>query len=219
VSSGDQAHGVPERVPGARDAVVEHEDWGKRTRNLLLVIGAIELAALALRNGRQRAARAATAALGVAGLFFVYETGEHGGELVYSYAGGVGTRSGDAADVERLLLAGLYHQAMADRRNGKPAGAAALFAEMGQRFGAVPGVRTLAVESRWRDAGDVAGARLQVDSLISDAADDRSRRAATILKVDLLAAMGYQDSARAILEPLLQAAPSPRLQAKLDSLR
>jgi hypothetical protein len=32
----------------------------------------------------------------------LYEAGEHGADLVYGYAGGVGTRYGDTADVTRL---------------------------------------------------------------------------------------------------------------------
>src|SRR2546426_12629456 len=63
-------------------------------------------------------------ASGVVGLMVavsLYEAAEHGGDLVYGYAGGVGVRSGDPADVARLLVAGLYQQAMLDRRQGKPA--------------------------------------------------------------------------------------------------
>ena len=43
VKSGEDAHGPAERVPGARDAVGEHEEWGERTRNLFLVVAALEL--------------------------------------------------------------------------------------------------------------------------------------------------------------------------------
>src|SRR5918996_1434584 len=46
--SGTAAHGPVERIPGARDAVVEHEEWGERTRNLFVVISLFELAALLL---------------------------------------------------------------------------------------------------------------------------------------------------------------------------
>ena len=56
----------------------------------------------------------------------VYETSEHGGELVYSYAGGLGIRTGDEKDIERLLLAGYYNQAMADRKAGRSDSAAQL---------------------------------------------------------------------------------------------
>src|SRR5881397_799888 len=44
--SGTAAHGPVERVPGARAAVMEHEEWGIRTRNVFLVVAALEIAAL-----------------------------------------------------------------------------------------------------------------------------------------------------------------------------
>jgi uncharacterized membrane protein len=106
VHSGLDAHGPVERIPGARDAVVEHEEWGKRTRNIFLIVGAIEIAALILmRRGRVEKARGAlwgSAIVGCIGLWPLYEAGEHGADLVYGYAGGVGTRYGDTADVTRL---------------------------------------------------------------------------------------------------------------------
>src|SRR6266496_2878204 len=47
VQSGTDAHGPVERIPGVRGAVVEHEEWGERTRNVFLVVGALEILALA----------------------------------------------------------------------------------------------------------------------------------------------------------------------------
>ncbi|MBL8962314.1 MAG: hypothetical protein JNJ98_20805, partial [Gemmatimonadetes bacterium] len=107
VKSGDDAHGPAERVPGARNAVVEHEEWGERARNIFLLIAAVELVGLAIAEKNRRLVHAASAVIGLGGVFAMYETGEHGGELVYSYAGGVGVRSGEPEDVERLLMAGL----------------------------------------------------------------------------------------------------------------
>jgi len=220
VKSGDDAHGPVERVPGARPSVIEHEEWGERTRNIFLIVSAVEILALALAPERRRFARMATAALGLYGAYAVYETGEHGGELVYSYAGGVGIRSGDTADVERLLLAGLYHQAMLDRREGRGTDAGILFDEMARRFPDDTAIRLLAIESMLRDRGDVAGARAAIEGLNPPAADARNTRAVELLKVDILAAAGHRDSARAILEPLVEAAPAnARLRAKLDSLK
>ena len=96
VQSGVAAHGPVERVPGARPAVVEHEEWGERARNVLLLLGAIELVGLALRRSPKATfVYAASALVGLVAAFAVYEAGEHGGELVYAYAGGVGIRSGD----------------------------------------------------------------------------------------------------------------------------
>src|SRR5687768_6239654 len=85
--SGVDAHGPAERVPGAREAVIEHEEWGERSRNLFLLIAGVEVLGLVFAS-RRRYFHFASAALGVAGLFTIYETAEHGGELVYSYAGG-----------------------------------------------------------------------------------------------------------------------------------
>src|SRR5687768_5764519 len=65
VKSGTDAHGPAERVPGARDAVVEHEEWGIRTRNMLLIVAALELIALGLmRLGKARYVHIASAVVG-----------------------------------------------------------------------------------------------------------------------------------------------------------
>ncbi len=50
VQSGGDAHGPVERVPGARDMVEEHEEWGERTRNVFFLVVALELLALILRK-------------------------------------------------------------------------------------------------------------------------------------------------------------------------
>ena len=116
--SGLEAHGPVERVPGSAQAVGEHEEWGNRTYRAFVVVGLLELLALALRSrGYAKPLLVASALVGVGGLLLLYEAGEHGGELVYSYAGGIGIRSGAPEDVGRLLLAGLYHQAQLDRKS------------------------------------------------------------------------------------------------------
>ena len=95
VRSGQDAHGPVERVPGSYAAVVDHEEWGERARNLFLGISGLELIALtlwALGSRRARLAAGLSAIAGLVGLFAVYEAAEHGGELVYGYAGGVGIR-------------------------------------------------------------------------------------------------------------------------------
>jgi uncharacterized membrane protein len=105
---GHRGHGPVERVPGSRAAVEEHEEWGERTQIVLLVLGAIELVGLLMRKSpRARAVNIVAAVVGVVSVVSVQETREHGGELVYAYVGGVGIRSGDPKDVERLLLASL----------------------------------------------------------------------------------------------------------------
>src|SRR3989449_7689803 len=122
VKSGTDAHGPVERIPGARAAVMEHEAWGERTRNVFLAVAVLEVLALAVA-GRpwRRWLYVGSALVGPGGAYSLYEAGEHGGELVYTYAGGVGTRSGDSTDVARLYLAGLYQQALLDRRQEKAA--------------------------------------------------------------------------------------------------
>ena len=148
VQSGIDAHGPVERVPGARPAVVEHEEWGERARNVLLVLGAIELIGLALRKSpKEKLVHSAAAAVGLVAAFAVYEAGEHGGELVYSYAGGIGIRSGEPKDVERLLVAATYHQAQADRKAGRLDDAAGLIALTAKRFPADPEMQMFAAES------------------------------------------------------------------------
>src|SRR5262245_32954342 len=43
VQSGKDAHGPAERVPGARVAVEEHEEWGIRVRNAFVFVALFEL--------------------------------------------------------------------------------------------------------------------------------------------------------------------------------
>jgi len=114
VRSGTQAHGPVERIPGARQAVVEHEEAGEWARNVFLVVAFLELVALATRRRRLDVARGAlwgSAIVCVFGVGALYKAGDRGGDLVYRYAGGVGTRFTDTSDVNRLYLAGLYQKA------------------------------------------------------------------------------------------------------------
>ena len=212
VKSGTDAHGPAERVPGARDAVVEHEEWGERARNLLLVIGLVELGAFALgpNERRRRIAtglRVGSAVLGLAGAYVLYEAAEHGGDLVYGYAGGVGIRSGDPQDVENLLTAGLYHNAMQDRAAGRKADAARLIEEMVRRQPLSAEVRLLAVESRIKDANDALGALAMLTQL-TPPADERMRIRAGLLRVDAYEAAGMADSASAALAQLKRDFPN-----------
>lgn len=222
VQSGDDAHGPAERVPGARDAVVEHEHWGERTRNIFLVVLAFELGALALRGPRarfQKWALAASGVIGLGGLYALYETGEHGGDVTYVYAGGVGIRSGDTADVGRLLLAGLYHQAMLDRRADRPAAAAELIEQMARRWPDDLTVRFLAAESRLLDRKDPASALAALEGVAIAPEDTRSRLRRDFLRADAFVAARQQDSARAVLEALARDFPdNPRIKDRLERL-
>lgn len=220
VQSGTAAHGPVERVPGSRPAVVEHEEWGERTRTILLVLGAIELAGLALRRSpRVRLVHALAGLVGLVGVYAVYETAKHGGELVYSYAGGVGIRSGNPVDIERLLLAGYYHQALQDRKAGYFDRAHTLITDASKRFPDDVEVQLLAAESLTLDARDPQKA---VDALGAIAVPQNSRvlrtRKATLL-ADAYEALGRKDQAIAALQPIVDEAPNARIQQRIDALK
>lgn len=225
VKSGTDAHGPVERIPGARALVVEHEEYGESARNVFLVVGLIELVALGLRRREptQKYARYAvyaSCAGALFGLVPLYEAAEHGGELVYSYAGGPGLRTGDPRDVERLLLAGLYNQSRVDRREKRFAQSQALVREMVNRWPADTAIRFLWAESLILDAKDNAAALRVLDSIQVGDSDMRNRSRKATLKADAFIAMGNRDSARAVLEPIVAASPNnTRLKARLDSLR
>jgi len=220
VRSGTAAHGPVERAPGSRPPVMEHEEWGERAQIVLLVLGAIELLGLALRKSpKVRAVHALAAVVGLAGVYAVYETGEHGGELVYAYAGGVGLRSGDPKDVERLLLAGYYHQAMADRAAGRHDQAATLIAQAAERYPADPEVQMLAAESKLLDRKDPQGAidALNAAQLPADNRFMAFRKGG--LLADAYEAAGRKADAAAALDAVLKVFPNGRLQQRLDGLR
>jgi uncharacterized membrane protein len=220
VKSGLDAHGPAERVPGARDAVVEHEEWGLRTRNVLLGVAALELLALGLvRLGKARYAHIASAVVGLGALFCLYEAAEHGGELVYGYAGGVGLQRKDPADVGRLLLAGIYHQAQIDRQAGRAAEAAALIDLAAQRFAGEIEVQLLRAESQLVDRKDPAAALAALATIQAPADNRRMRLRHTLLLADALAASGQRDAARAALQGLgADFANDARVKRKLQEL-
>jgi uncharacterized membrane protein len=216
--TGIEAHGPVERVPGSRDAVVEHEDWGIRARNVFIAVAGLELLALVLAS-RRKAAHLLSGVVGLVGLFFLYEAGEHGGELVYSHAGGVGIRSGEPEDVTRLLLAGLYHQAQLDRREGRPADAARLVDEMTRRFPDDLDVQMLSAESLLLDRKDAEGALLALDRI---SVPQDSRRLVSrhgVLRSDALREAGHVAEARTVLEDLLARYPDNRtVKERLSAL-
>jgi uncharacterized membrane protein len=214
VKSGDDAHGPAERIPGANSAVHEHEEWGERL---------LELVALGLALSRYKKyktyALVGSGVIGLAGLFAVYEAAEHGGELVYSYAGGVGTRSGEADDIERLLIAGLYHQSVQDRAEGRAEAAAALVEEMARRLPDDESVALLAIESLIADRAD-GRAALEALSQVSVPGDNRRlvfRHG--MLTADAYMALALPDSARIKLEGLKEDFPtSATLIRRLEEL-
>jgi uncharacterized membrane protein len=220
VKSGKDAHGPAERVPGAREAVEEHEEWGERTRNVLLVVAALELAALGLtRAGKARYAHIASAVVGLGALFCLYEAAEHGGEVVYRHAGGVGLQHKDPADVGRLLLAGVYHQTQLDRQAGRSAETAALIELAARRFPADVEVQLLGAESQLLDRHDPAAASAALGAITVPADNRRLRMRHTFLLADALAASGQKAAARAALQGLgADFAEDPRVKRKLEAL-
>ena len=140
--------------------------------------------------------------LGLVGLFFVFETGEHGGQVVYSHAGGVGMRSGDPQDVERLLLAGIYQQSILDRSAGRPEDAARLVEMAAARWPGDLEVQLLLAQSQLEDRQDAAlsTATLSRLQIPKDARPLRLRHG--VLLVDALSASGQSDAALAALQSL-----------------
>jgi hypothetical protein len=109
-------------MPGLRPAVEDHEFWGGWARNIFLVVFVAELVALALRKFAEGplCADDLDGHRCVLGLGALYEAGEHGGAIVYGYAGGVGTRSGDPQDVSHCCARGCISRRSPIGRPGAP---------------------------------------------------------------------------------------------------
>jgi uncharacterized membrane protein len=221
VRSGDDAHGPVERIPGARSAVEEHEEYGEEARNVFAVVALLEVAGLFMAGKKkEKLALVASAIVGLVGLFYLYEAAEEGGALVYSYAGGVGTRTGNERDVERLLLAGIYEQTQADRAAGNHADAAALIELAKQRHPKDLEIQLLAAQSLLLDKNApqaALDALAQID-IPNDNARLRIQRG--FLAADALEASGNKAEARSRLEALQEEFPNNgRLRRRLDELR
>jgi uncharacterized membrane protein len=210
VRSGTDAHGPVERIPGVRPAVQAHELWGERARNVFVVVAALEVLGLALVASKSRFARLALAlsgAVGVVGLVVLYEAAARGGELVYTYAGGPGLRSGRPEDAGRLLGAGLYVQAMRDREAGRRDAAADLIALGARRFPDDLEWQLLLVDSLVEDRRDPQAALARLASL-PRIDDPRLHVRAGLLKATAQQAAGDQRAARATLEALKRQFPT-----------
>lgn len=210
VKSGTDAHGVAERIPGARDAVVEHEEWGERTRNILLALAGLELLTLAFASKPAGKALQVGAALGgLAAAGAIYQASDLGGDLVYNHAGGIGTRSGNPEDIRNLLVAGLYHAARSARDSGQAETAARLIDELTRARPQDTSVWILAAESRIRDRHDPAAAFAILDS-VRPPAQSRFDVRHGLLESEARAALGQADTAKMVLEQLLQRHPDNR---------
>jgi uncharacterized membrane protein len=204
VHSGLQAHETAERVPGIGQAVNAHEDAGKWARTIFLYVAGFELVGLALvkRQAWRRWAEVASAIVGLAGAAALYKASDRGGDLVFDYAGGVGIRSGDTADVGHLLTAGLYEQAMAARaahRSGEADTLLTLLARLrpGDPYAAMAYAQSL-LEDR-KDPKAALGV-LNAISVPDSLANLKARIG--FQKVDVFVASGMSDSARATLTAL-----------------
>jgi len=217
VHSGTDAHGPVERIPGVRQAVMDHEDAGHWARNVFLVVALLEIIALVAKKRSVQIARVAlwgSAVVGIFGFAAILKAADKGGDLVYDYAGGVGIRSGDTTDVNRLYLAGLYQAAQQARAQHDSARAAALFAQLEREFPNDTTVRLFAIESlvRDRDNGRAALAALARFPVRAD--DRRLQLRIGFLRADAYVAAGKPDSARVVLEQLRSAFPDMEQRIK-----
>src|SRR4030088_744563 len=193
VHSGTGAQGSVERIPGVRQAVMDHEDAGHWARNVFLVVALLEIIALVAKKRSVQVARVAlwgSAVVGIFGFAAILKAADKGGDLVYGYAGGVGTRSGDTADVNRLYLAGVYQAAQQARAQHDSARAAALFAQLEREFPNDTNVRLLAIESLVRDKDDGRAALTALGRFPVGADDRRLQLRVGFLKADADGARG-----------------------------
>lgn len=223
VRSGIDAHGPVERVPGARPAVVAHEEWGERARNavlLLLVVEAVATALLLRNNPRARGVQMAAAAVGLVAVGVLARAGDLGGELVYGYAGGVGIRSGDPVDVNRALIAAAHHQANLDRQAGRPLEAAALMNLVADRFPDQLELQVARAEALLSDQKDAAASLARLDTIQVPTDDTRLRVRVGIARASALAAAGELSAARQVLETLRSEFPTnAQVQRRLAELQ
>lgn len=219
VQSGLDAHEKVESIPGVRQAVNVHQDYGEDTRDIFLVVSVLEIALLAIaarKPGLTKGLRGLSALVGVIGCVYLYEAGDHGGDLVYSYGGGVGVRSGDTADVRRLLVAGLYDKAQLARRSGQLEAAAQLTDQLQTLMPADTSARLLRITSMIRDRKDARGALAALDSLTVAPDNRRLRFQKAMLQAEALDSAGMRDSARVVLTALKK--DMPQLAARIDRM-
>jgi len=203
LQTGEAASEAAERMPWAVAAVHRHEAVAKWAGWVFLVVGALEAALVFLRRStRHRQGAIASAALGFVGLVLLLVAANRGGAVVYSYGGGVGTRSQDPADRDRAFLSGALAVVEADRRDGRPGDAARLLAEMVRRYPGDLGVQLLVAESKLVDLKDPAAA-LEVLGRISVPKEERPLRLRHgLLLADALLKKGQRDAAAAALQTL-----------------
>lgn len=220
--TGTAAHAPVERIPGVRPAVVEHEELGERARNLMVVVSLFELAALVLTRWQKPQAFAVTVAAAVAGLgglVAIYEASEHGGQLVYNYAGGVGIRSGNPEDITQLFVTGAYQQALLDRQNGRRDEAMALVELAAARVPTNLELQLMAAEWTTDVKRDPAFALSRLDGLQIAQENTRLRVRAGLARASALMAQGNADGAKAVLHTLQSEFPAnAQIKRRLEEL-
>jgi len=220
VRSGLDAHEAVERVPGIGAAVNAHEEWAKNTRTVFLVVGGIEVVALVLALIRlqtfRRWAEVVSAVVGLGGVYLLYGAADRGGDLVYSYAGGIGIRSGNPADVDHLLTAGLFERAMLARQQHQSGAADTLITELARLYPSDPNVQLVRAQSLLQDRKDPKAALAVLDSIHLPDSLANLRGRVAFGKVDAFLAAGMSDSARASLTALeVEFAGNPRMLARI----
>ncbi len=220
--SGAEAHERVEQIPGVAAQVQAHEDAGEWARDALLLVGGIELLGLLLvKTDRwRRYAEYASAAACIAAAGTIYQAGHRGGDLVYSYAGGPGLRTGDSVDVHRLLNAGLFEEAMLARRDHRSADADSLMTELARRNPGDVNVQLAEAQSLVVDRKDPPAALAALDRIaVPDSARTLKLRI-DFARVNAYTAAGMKDSARAVLTRLVAAYPNNRrLKQSLDRMK
>ena len=221
VQSGTQTHELSERIPGGIAAAVRaHEDAGHDVRNFFFFVAALEIAALLPPLAKwKKWIVIASAVACVWGAYEIYDVGRLGGVLVYSYAGGVGERSGDSVDINNTIVAALYNRALLDREQKNAAGAAQEFEELARRFPNDPSLQLAYAQSLVMDKKDAIGAMAQLAKIPAPPDTSRMWGRYQMARADAFALAGQTDSARAILTALVAKFPqSQRIKDKLAHL-
>jgi len=220
--SGHEAHERVERIPGVAAQVQAHQDAGEWARDILLVVGGLEVLGLVLmrRDQWRRYAEIASAVVCLAAVGAVYKAGDRGGDLVYSYAGGPGLRTGDTVDVHRLLTAGLFEEAMLARREHRSAQADSLITQLARLSPSDPNVQLVAAQSLWEDRKDAPAAIAALDRIAVPDSQPFMKMRIAFAKVAVFTGAGMKDSARAVMQKLVAENPNdPRLKDRLNRMR
>jgi hypothetical protein len=201
---------------------VAHEEWGIRVRNAFFVVLLVDLVAFGLHVRRHHFARGAAivaTVVGSAGVVILFQAASLGGDLVYRYAGGVGIWSGQPEDVERLLVAGVYHQASLDREASRGQDTLELLELTARRFPENFELQLMSIEWDVEVRNDPTHALERLDALVIPATDTRLRTRAGLLRSRALEVSGNVTGARAVLETLRSEFPTnPQIQRRIAEL-